>query len=98
MYSCARFGPVPCVGFVSEFRVRGVVPSEQGAIGRRDQLAGFVTEDLRTEIRLLIGRSFCTMAMEDEGQAKEIPLATAQPVHAHLGSLVESAATLVRYV
>ena len=26
------------------------------------------------------------MAMEDEGQAKEIPLATAQPVHAHLGS------------
>jgi hypothetical protein len=26
------------------------------------------------------------MAMEDEGQAKEIPLTTAQPVHAHLGS------------
>jgi hypothetical protein len=26
------------------------------------------------------------MATEDEGQAKEIPLATAQPVHAHLGS------------
>ena len=26
------------------------------------------------------------MAMEDEGQAKEIPLATAQPVHAQLGS------------
>ena len=25
------------------------------------------------------------MAMEDEEQAKEIPLATAQPVHAHLG-------------
>ena len=61
------------------WRVRGV-------FGRRDQLAGFVTEDLRTEIRLLIGRSFCTMAMEDEGQAKEIPLATAQPVHAQLGS------------
>ena len=39
------------------------------------------------------------MAMEDEGQAKEIPLATAQPVHAHLGSwLVESAVTLERYV
>ena len=35
----------------------------------------------------LIGRGFCKMAMEDEGQAKEIPLATAQPVHAHLGSL-----------
>jgi hypothetical protein len=25
--------------------------------------------------------------MEDEGQVKEIPLATAQPVHAYLGSL-----------
>ena len=27
------------------------------------------------------------MAMEDEGQAKEIPLATAQPVHAHTATL-----------
>ena len=58
----------------------------QGVIGRRDQLAGFMIEDLRTEFVRLIGRSFCTMAMADEGQAKEIPLATARPVHVLLGS------------
>ena len=34
------------------------------------------------------GRSFSTMAMEDEGQAEEIPLATAQHVHVQLGCLM----------
>ena len=55
---------------------------------RRVQLAGYALEYLRTDSLVrLIGRSFSTMAMEDEGLAEEIPLATAQHVRAQLGSL-----------